>query len=476
LKQKMELLKHLVSNWWDKHRLQEHIQERQQTAAWAGLANLRLWIPWRFLNRTGDVVTIRPAADIEEALSYIHVSAPLPEAGMTIVDPTTQDKIAIYLDEEHVPDGQGNVKTFKRAELVFLDPARDTDEEADTVIRIVYANKEKPDLIARLQLGGRLTVADMNVQALITDPVIRTQRQLNLLTTLITRLGETAAFRERYIKNAKPQGTRYEYTEGDPVPDGAYLERDAEAKLWMVVPQERTLGARTTTELVGLPTMNEQGDEKGNQMPDVVIVDPVDPKPYIEAADRTRARILRMCAQGHLGGVSNAEASGIAYEQARAVFEKDLNKRRVSEEGMLRDSLTGAVAWAEEIAGEPGYFTDVLRITVDQRVDAGPRSPDLVRLDLESYEAGVLSQETTMARVGVEDVNAEMVRIRRSATYILEVIEKAVAGADAFTPESIIEVLKKLNLPQEIITVLEAKEEPEPTPPVGGPPRTPAAE
>ena len=458
--QKVQEAKNLLSNWWDANKLQELIQKCQETGAWAGVAGLRLWIPARFLLKDEEgTVYFRDAATFEQAMTYIRVMAPLPDVGTIVVDDNTQDVCAVYLDEEVVRQPNGRRRVYKRAELVYLDPERDTDEEADTIIRIVYADRARPDRVARLKLKGRLLFTEMQVRSLLTDPVIRTQRQLNLLTTLITRLAETAAFRERYIKNAKPQGFRIPYTEGDHLASGAFIERDEEGREWAVLPQERTLGANTTTELVGLPEYNERGERKGYATPDVFIADPVDPKPYLEAIEATRRRILRMCGQGHLGGISNAEASGIAYEQARAVFEKDLNHRRVPEEGMLRDLLTAVLTLAEVITNRPGYFTDAIRITVDQRIDPGPRSPDLVRLDLESLEAGVLSEETVMARIGVEDVNAEMVRVSHSARRILELLEKVVAAGDSFDLESLKEMLVKLNVPADIINSLVVKEE-----------------
>lgn len=449
----------LLSDWWDKQRLQEHIQERQRTGAWAGFADLRLWIPWRFLRQVGDDITIQETNDFDRAMSFIHVTAPLPDVGAILTDAGTQDKVAVYLDEEVEYDDNGHKNTYKRAELIYLDPERDTDEEADTIIRVVYSDEKKQDIVTRLPLGGRFLTAEMETRAILTEPVMRTQRQLNLLTTLVTRIAETAAFRERYTINAKPQGRKIPYEEGDELESGAFVDRDDEGRLWQMIPQPRTLGAATTTELVGVTKYDPTtGDARGNETPGVEVVDPVDPGPYLLAADSTRRRILRMCSQGHLGGVSNAEASGIAYEQARAVFEKDLNKRRTAEEGMLRDLLTAVLALAETITGKEGYFTDSIRITIDQHVNAGPRSPDLVRLDLEAYEAGVISLPTTMAKLGVEDVAAEELRVRRSAAFILDVLEKATT-IKGFTVESLVSVLEYLNVPKEVIQSLVPEED-----------------
>lgn len=451
----------LLSWWWDRQRLQEHVQERQRTAAWAGYAGLRLWIPWRFLLIRNGEVSVRPTGDFRRALSYIHVNAPSPKHGAVVVDAGTQDMAAVFLDQE-VEYRDGKVFTYERAEIVYLDPLRELDEDADTIMRIVYANNEKPSVLARIPLGGRILFGQIRTASVVTDPVIRTQRQLNLLTSLVTRLGETAAFRERYTKNAKPQGIRIPYEDGDTLADGAFIERDDEGRQWQVIPQPRTLGANTTTELIGLPQYDDRGDAKGNQMPDVVIVDPVDPQPYIAAAEAVRKRILRMCAQGHLGSGSDAEASGIAYEQARAVFEKDLNRRRVAMEGMLRELLTTVLAFAERITGRPGYFTETLRITVDQHVNAGPRSPDLVRLDMEAYEAGILSRETAMARLGVEDTDAETQRVRKSSKHILDVLDHMVTASGTYDAESLVELMRELGIPDEVVDVLEVQEEPEP--------------
>lgn len=454
----------LISNFWDDNFLQEHVQNRQRVGTWAGYAGLRLWVPWRFLQRDGNDITFRPVTKFSKAAEYIRVAAPDPDVGILFTDPGTQDQCAIYLDEE-VTWKEGNKTAYKRAELIFLDPNRVDDADAKTIIRIVYEDPNKTGQRVEMALGGRLLFTEMRVPMLWTDPVIRTQRQVNFICSIINRLGETAGFPERYTSNAKPQGSRYLYKDGEVVPNGAYLERDeATGEIFVIVPEIRTLGANTTTELVGLPIYNDKQELTGYATPTITRFDPVDPKPYIEAADAARRRILRMCSQGHLGGISNAEASGIAYEQARAVFEKDLNKRRVSEEGMLRELLTTFLAFIELITGQPGYFTDVVRVTVDQHINPGPRSPDLVRLDLESYEAGALSQPTLMSRIGVEDVNAEVLRVKENAAFILDIIEKAMSSSTAFTPESLIAVMKELNLPETVINLLKPVEAPAPTP------------
>ena len=461
----------LLQQWWQKRKLSEKILEIQRTSAWAGAATLRLWIPSRFMETDGQNTFFVKTNSVEDALSCIFVTAPLPEDSMLLIDANTQERVGIHFDEEVIYNDKDNYETFRRAEMVYLDPNRVKDEESTTIFRVVYANEEKQNLRAELPLGGNLTIAEMRTSILTTDPVIRTQRQLNFISTIVTRLTETAGFRERYLLNAKPIGDRAPYNEGTSIPEGSFVERDEEEKEWLVTPTQRTLGANTTTELVGMPEMGVNDEFKATGSPAVIVIEPVDPSPYLAVVDAIRRRILRMCGQGHLGGISNAESSGIAYEQARAVFEKDLNKRRIAEEGMLREFLATVLHFAEQIAGKVGELTDGTRVIVEQRVNPGPRSPDLVRLDIESVEAGIMSRETVMARIGIDDTEAELVRIRTSALYILSLLEQAAKLGDQFTPESIKQMLLAFDVPEDAIGVLVEKEDPL-LPNVGGEPPT----
>jgi hypothetical protein len=409
-------LQHLIDeaesalfDWWDRQRVQERTLDCVYASAFAGRAAMRLWVPGRYL-LGGDDVRFIPTSDIRTALSYIHVVAPDPSVCGVVTDPATQEKCAVFLDEEEITEG-GAKRTVKRCELVYRDPDALPGEDADTIIRVVYADAMQQGSEARLEIGGHMLTAEMEARPLLTDPVLRTQRQLNYICSLLTRIAESGGFPERYIRNAKPIGIRLPYTDGEAVPEGAFVERDDGGRLWVVVPTERTLGANTTTELVGLPRYGEGGEVAGYETPGVDRFEPVDPTPYMLLADRVRARILRMCKQGHLAGTATAESSGVAYEQARAVFAKDLNRRRVAEEGMLRDILTAALRLAEHIAGKPGHFTKQLKVAVDQHVDAGPRSPESVRVDMEAVGKSLLSRQTAMSRIGVEDPAAEINRL-----------------------------------------------------------------
>lgn len=456
-------LRSLLSVWWDKRRMHDHVQSRIHDSAWAGRSALRSWIPARFLETNRLVTRTRLVASFEDAFDAIHVSAPAPLEGGIVVHEDTQDACFIYLDKE-VKWINGSREERPRAEMIFLDPARVRDRDASTIVRVVYADELTPRR-ATMQLGGNLLGAEMRSRQLISDSVLSAQRQLNFIWTIINRMIEAAGFRERYLGNVRPRGTKRKYEEGMVLAADDFLDIDDNQEIWVVTPIPRTLGSATTTELVGLPTTSgTNGEGRAYETPVIHIEDPVSPKDYIELAEAVRRRLMRMMSQAHLAMTSTAEASGFAYEQSRAGFEKDLEARRVSEEGMLREFLVAVVKLAELIRGMPGYFTDVIRIGVNQYVDAGPRSPDTVRLEMEANEKGLLSDETVMTRMGVEDTDIEMGQLRASMSYRLRWIEKAIELSQTAEWPSIAESFEKLGCPPEIVGAIAELVDKQPTP------------
>lgn len=449
----------LVSDWWDKRHLQELIRTTIHDAAWSSQAGLRMWIPERYLQLVGAQVQVRRAQDFAEAASFIHVMVPKPQAATVVTHVRTQDLCSIFLDVMKQDDGT----EVQRAEMMFLDPERTTDRGAEMIIRIVYGD-DRRSVRGKIKLNGYQMFGLMSFPSILTDPVMDTQSQCNFYRTIITHMGVTSAFRERYLGNVMAQGRRTEYNDGDVIPDGSFIERDPETvKLWVVTPQQRTLGSNTTNELVGLPKMdNAEGrNVTGHETPIIYIADPVDPRPYVETAESIRKSGLRMCSQGHLAQTSTAEASGFAYEQSRATFAKDLNARKVPLEGLLRDTLMGFLGLVETITGQPGHFTDFIRPEVNQYVDPGPRSPDSIRIDLESNEAGLLSDETTMSRNGVEDLNGEMGRLRKSASWVFNLLKNAAEAPKTVQAKGLKAIFGYLGLPSAIADSFE-----DPAPPV----------
>lgn len=390
----------LLGELWDRVQLHEKLKPAIGSAAWADRAFLRWWIPparaIRSTDSDGREFAILPrAASPEEAAEWLALSRPTPESAAIVTDEPTQERAAVFLDE--IKEGD---RTLKRAVVAFA-------EGDHTIWRTLYENDAGEPEEMQQRTGGVLPIAEMRGENLLTASVIATQKQLNYAESLVTRTVEAAGFPERYIGNAEPTGT-WELV-GERVPVGPVREFNGE--LYQLRPEPRTLGASVTTELVGLVTDTGDNGKQARATPSVTRFEPTDPEFAIRVGQYARAKILRLCRQGHRAGESTAEASGFAYIQNRAAFEKDLENRKGAAEGALRDLLTAALGLIEGLTGAPGYFTERIRITVDMHVDAGPRSSEERAQDREDVTASLLSPETAMARGGVEDIAGELDRI-----------------------------------------------------------------
>lgn len=404
----------ILTQLWDRVQLHEALKPTIRTGAWSERAGLRWWIPPGRAVRKWDAdgnefAELPKAQSLAVASEWLALDRPDPETAAVVIDEPTQERAAVYLDT--IKDGSQEIQ---RAVIAYR-------EGEETVWRTVYESDRKDPEERRLRTGGVLPIAEMTGDSLLTPSVIATQQQLDYAESVVTRTVETAGFRERYISNAEPTGVWVPLQPGE-VPTGP--TRTHAGHTYQLKPSPRTLGASVTTELVGLLT--EDGEGKTTRAtPSVESFDPTDPEFAIKVGKHARAKILRMCRQGHRAGDSTGEASGFAYQQDRAAFEKDLQNRKGAAEGLLRDLLTAALGIIEGLANKPGHFTSRIRITVDMHVDAGPRSPEERNQDRTDVESGLLSRETAMARNGIEDVVGEVNRIESETRTRLSLLKEA---------------------------------------------------
>lgn len=407
LEAEAKALKEVLTTWWDRKKLWRRAREAVIRSRWAGRGSLRTWIAPGHLSvreveegegSSPSVTTLPSGLELQEALDRVQIAAPAPDVAAVYTDEETQDRVAIFLYEE----GDGT----EAAELWYVEDER-------TVLRVVSEGEEE---VFRVDLGGRLPIVEMEADLLITEPVRAQQAQLDFLNTLHGRVAESAGFPERYTLNAEPTGIWLDY----PPAEGPALEVDErDGETWYLHPAARELGAMVTTDLVGLIT--DSGDAEKRATPGVVFRDPTDPDYAIRSISHAKRQLLGECKQGHIGLDSTREASGEAYQQARADYEDDLDGVRGPLEGMLRDLLEVVLAWAEAMgarSGESGGILERFRVVVNLNVKSGRTSPQEQQQNNANMKSGTVSQETAMALNGVEDVDAEIKRIRSQPDFV----------------------------------------------------------
>ncbi|MGI9077037.1 MAG: hypothetical protein ACR2G6_06850 [Gemmatimonadaceae bacterium] len=398
-----------ISAWWDRVKLWEKARLAYKRSRYSGRGALRPWLPPGLLDKMttdgAESIALPTGLQFDEALARIHLSAPEPKECTVYTDTATQRRAAVFVFTEN---------DKKKAELWFVDP-----ETEDTVVRTLGDGEPRE---FRLSLGGRLPIAEMEAELLITESVRRQQARLNFFESLLVRVGETAGFPERYTLGAAPQGIWTETVPAGP-PLGTHTDPGGKTYYLHAIPL--SLGAAITTELRGHPYDTDDKGGKGITTPSVMKFDPTDPEYAIKAALHARRTILEQCKQGHVLTNSEAAASGYSREQARADYEDDLANSKPPLEGMLREIIESVIALAESM-GAPGApsFLDSYRCVVNLHIDTGPMSPEEKAQNAQAVKDGLLSRGSAMALNGVEDVAAEQERIEQEPAAALELARR----------------------------------------------------
>lgn len=386
----------LISDWWDRVKLwgEDNVRAAVRRSRWAGRGALRLYIPSGQLADDGEKTVFPTGLTWAEAFARIQCEAPAPDDVLVYTDPVSQRTIAMALTTDM--EGQ------ELAELWY----RDGD---DLVFRTVGR-----DGAATYQVPGvrRLPIAEMAAQVLITEPVRRQQNRLNFFESMLVRVGETAGFPERYLINSAPSGI---WLKTAPASSTNPVTRtDDSGVVWYLHEIPRSLGAAIATELRGFPYPTDNAGGQSVTTPSVTIKEPTDPDYAVRACDHARRTILRSCKQGHLALDSAGETSGLAYQQARADFEDDLAATKGPLEGLLRETIEAAIALADAMGSgrEEGpvrrNFLERYRCVVNLHIHTGPVLPEEQIAISTVAQQGLLARSSAMARLGVEDVAAEL--------------------------------------------------------------------
>jgi hypothetical protein len=176
------------------------------------------------------------------------------------------------------------------------------------------------------------------------------------------------------------------------------------------VPDPLKLGFGTSNFMVGVVGGKDAMGKEVLTSPDVKWRDPVPVDAPIDAAQRHYLDILDETSQLHVVLSGDAVVSGKSREQARKEFLNSLLDTAPEAEAAHTFLLETPLAMAEALAGTPGALTSLVRAEVKCLLDTGPLDPTEIAAN-EASIGKTVSQETAMARNGVDDVDAEKARM-----------------------------------------------------------------
>ena len=390
-----------ITAWWNEKGAHGAFLEALQHALWAARGMVRCFVPsgrlttWTVTGQDsqGQPVQVPRAGlklirgDIEGALHNLFIEAPGPEDSTVYTDPATQAKVGItryFVKADENDPTSDDVEFF---ELVWVD-----DVSGRTFFRTVSV-EDGSDSTIDLDMGGNRTLMMIERAQMITDQVVQNQMAMNVAITLSPENLADATYLERTFLNARMPGYEEEYE--DPV---THQKR----KRWVrenyvtgpgavnfvkgeEIPQADGTTTLTTPQLVHKPASNLA--------------------PIFEGADFHYTLILKETHQTHILKNEEGRASGKSHEQARVDYNISLNDSKEPSEEVGRQALEAIVAWSEVLAGVPGKYSKVLRAFFECQLDLGPVSQDERSQNRQDVEAGLMDDETAMARAGILDVD-----------------------------------------------------------------------
>jgi hypothetical protein len=372
----------LLREWWDWRGIHQIISRAVVNLLLSGRAPLRLFVP--DANRddeTGDVPTI----PLPDAVWYVWCEALSPAQATVFTDASTMADAGVY---QYTPVDLAGVQQSQVTELTYL------DDGGQTVLRVLQGSTEAD---TRLPLDGGLLLYEMEAEALIGEQVRQQQKLLNLARTMLARNVVVGGFLERVFLNAQMPGS---------------WSRDDSTGQETFTAEQPVIGPGTTNYAVGVPVFDDAGNVTGYTTPSVVYRDPVPVTTFEETSRSAYRGILEETRQVHALLSGDAAPSGESRRQALFDFVLSLMDTASEVEEALRWLLETTLNFAATFAGEPARFTG-LRASVTCRIDAGPISEADMSALVDVVGARLMSRRTAMARLGVDDPDAEEQQIEQ---------------------------------------------------------------
>lgn len=383
----------LLTAWWDKRDILPWLQGPAAALLLAGRTVARLHIPRGLLTLDGEASGLvplpaggDPTQRLAAALDLLYVDSPARDACAVVTDDDTKARLGVY--------------AYRRQQQEWVE-ATYLDESGATVLRVIGGGV---DAAVAFDLGGRLLLYEARRQPLIDAQVRKLQQAANLNLTNLGRNLNLAGSRERTFLGAQPPGAYRKISNGQPWgPTDDPNDRE-------FVAEGLPSGAGMDRFLQGVPVYNDRGEQVGMTTPSLHYEQPVSVETFNVADRLFRAAILGATYQLHALIAGDAAASGESRKQARAEFAASLGLTRVALDGLGRWLIETPLTLAAALAGVPGRYAD-LRAQFAVTVDPGPLTSDERAEYVTQWQAGGLSLETLLTRLGEDDVDAEIARI-----------------------------------------------------------------
>ena len=401
----------------------------QASASESGKACIRLFVnpaartlAVDTLNEAGEVtgteMRVPKQSTRADALEHVKLSTPPPDRCCVYTDPDTHQKTGVFLYKDFNDNDCAEVWFAREAPAPRVTTARRV-----TVLRSLTANADGRETV--YPWGGYIPIVQGNVGCILTPAVRRLQAAADLAGTSTARLVQSHGYGQRTEIGVQEDG--YWSTIRPVLPNGEEPESrineatKATEYFWPEPAEMHSDVIRQLKPQEFITSIKDGTTTYGITNPTVHFQEPSDPANVITGADAFVIWMRAACHQAHIKtglAQSSAEASGEAYEQARADFLQDIKGIAETVDAVVAEVLTVATIMADYLCGAPNAadFAEQYSVSVQSHPSAGPPSTEFQTTTMALVDGEVISAAEGTARVGIQDVQAERDRIREENT------------------------------------------------------------
>jgi hypothetical protein len=403
-----------LTEWWKDYDIHGVLKEYVKIVSIGKKAVLRIYVPATFTDG-GNV----KSGDFTEQLDKIRVE---------VVD---GNKATVYEDKDEAQSA--GLLSYKDEDDNEIIEICYLNEKGETIVRSIIDGK--PDDSAPVNLQGNLLMHESGAEMLITKQVRQLNKMVNKAHTMMNGNLDNG-FLERIFLNAQPPGK---------------WEKDSETGEDVFKPDPVNVGPNTINFLAGLETEDEDG-KKRIATPSVNFREPVPNETFVEAKESAYRSILEEVHQKHALISGDASPSGESRIQALVDFIKSAQEYKSDLDTAGRWLLKTVMYLAWDFAGQASR-SEQYSVDFDARIDPGHLPAEMRNQIITEYEKGMLSRETAMAMLGVDDIDAEISRIDTATAHVKEVFE--VLEVANIKPKTLmVELINKVIADKEILTDL----------------------
>lgn len=373
-----------LTEWCKDQEVHDVLEEWLKSLLKSARAVLRIYIPSGFVSDDG---TIETGGELTDQMNKIRIEMVDPDKGAVIENKEDSSRAGIMSFKD---DDDNDIY-----EISFL------NEDGQTIIKNV-TEKTQTD---GLNLDGHLSIYEGSRDLFLTEQVRQQQKVVNKSHTMMNN-NLDSGFLERIFTNAQPPGE---------------WKTDDETGEEYFVKAPYSVGPGTTN-FINPPTIEtEDGKVQALGNAGVTFREPVTNSSFSEAKAEAYSAMLEEAHQKHALISGDATASGEARIQALADFIMDAQdtKSTIDKAGVWL--LETVMYLAFDLAGNDSAVEDY-KATFNCRIDPGNIPAELRKAILKQVEDGLLSRETAMSMLGVDDIDAELAKIDSAADKAMELL------------------------------------------------------